>query len=332
MADNAFANTMAIVDGLQYCNWSPEIFEDMQAAGIVAVHATVCYHENFAETAANIAVWHRRFYRYPHLLRHARCAADIRTAQQNGQVAVIFGSQNCSVIEDDLGLIAVCADLGLRLMQLSYNAQSLLASGWQEPHDGGITRMGHEAIAEMNRVGMVVDMSHSGERSTLQAVELSQRPVVVSHANPSAWCDTARNKSDAVIAAIAGCGGMLGFSLYPHHLRDGSDCTLQAFCEMVAATAERVGTACLGIGSDLCQGQPDSVVRWMRNGTCTTAPNETAVFPPPLQWFSNNRDFGNLTRGLSAVGFSTDEVAAIMGGNWLRFFDDAFSPASSSAS
>ena len=98
-------------------------------------------------------------------------------------------------------------------MQLSYNNQSLLATGCYESDDPGITRMGRQVIREMNRVGLVVDMSHSAERSTLEAIEISERPLAITHANPSFWHSALRNKSDAVLNALAESGGMLGFSL-----------------------------------------------------------------------------------------------------------------------
>ena len=122
-------------------------------------------------------------------------------------------------------------------MQLTYNNQSLLATGCYEDDDTGLTRMGREVVAEMNRVGMVVDMSHSAERSTLEAIELSERPIAITHANPAWWHPALRNKSDEVLKALTGRGGMLGFSLYPHHLKDGTNCTLESFCQMIMETA-----------------------------------------------------------------------------------------------
>ena len=154
-------------------------------------------------------------------------------------------------------------------MQLTYNNQSLLATGCYESEDPGVTRMGRGVIREMNRVGLVVDMSHSAERSTLDAIEISERPIAITHANPASWHPARRNKSDRLLDALAGSGGMLGLSLYPHHLLGGSSCTLESFCQMVAWLVERIGIAHVGIGSDLCQDQPDSVVEWMRVGRWT---------------------------------------------------------------
>ena len=324
--------TPLIIDGLQYCNWSEKIFREMRAGGVTAVHVTICYHENFRETVANIAAWNRRFETYRDLIIPAHSGADVRAAQASGRTAIIFGLQNCAPIEDDIGLVEILHQLGVRFMQLTYNNQSLLASGCYEAEDSGLTRMGREVIAEMNRVGLVIDMSHSAERSTLEAIDLSRRPIAITHANPANWHQGKRNKSDTVLKALVARGGMLGFSLYPHHLKGGSACTLEDFCAMIARTADLLGPEHLGIGSDLCQDQPDSVVTWMRNGRWTRTLDfgegsaAHAGFPPQPAWFRGNRDFGTIAQGLRAAGFSGSETHGIMGGNWLRFFDDSFGP------
>lgn len=319
-----------LIDGLQYSNWSESIFRQIRAGGVDAVHVTLVYHENFRETVANIERWNRWFERWPELIFQGFTAGDIVKARATGRTAIFFGSQNPSCIEDDIGLVEVLHRLGLRFMQLSYNNQSLLATGCYEADDTGLTRMGREVVAEMNRVGMVVDMSHSGERSTLAAVEHSTRPIAITHANPAVWHQARRNKSDVVIGALAQTGGMLGFSLYPHHLQDGSACRVEEFCTMIARTAERFGTHFLGIGTDLCQDQPDSVVEWMRTGRWTKSVDygegskDAPGFPEMPGWFRDNRDFRNISSGLLAAGFSVAEVEAIMGGNWARFFASSF--------
>ncbi len=320
------------IDALQYCNWSPKIFDQMRAGGVDAVHVTIAYHENFRETVAVMEQWNARFEQYSDRIFQGFTGDDVRRARESGRTAIFYGFQNPSPIEDDIRLVEILHRLGARFMQLSYNNQSLLATGCYEAEDPGITRMGREVIAEMNRVGLVVDMSHSAERSTLEAIEISARPIVVTHANPAFWHPALRNKSDAVLRGLGETGGMLGFSLYPHHLRDGSDCTLESFCRMVADCAEIMGVDHIGIGSDLCQDQPDSVVEWMRNGRWTKTLDygegsaANAGFPAMPGWFRDNRDFGNVEQGLRAVGFSEADSAKIMGGNWLRFFDENFGP------
>jgi microsomal dipeptidase-like Zn-dependent dipeptidase len=327
------ANVSFVVDGLQYCNWSERIFREMRAGGVTAVHVTICYHETFRETVANISAWKRRFERYPELIVQARTADDVRRAHREGRTAILFGLQNCSSIEDDIDLVEILHELGVRFMQLSYNNQSLLATGCYETEDPGITRMGRQVIREMNRVGLVVDMSHSAERSTLEAIEISQRPIAITHANPAQWHAALRNKSEPVLRALAESGGMLGLSLYPHHLRDKSDCTLASFCDMVARTVETMGPENVGLGSDLCQDQPDSVVEWMRVGRWTKeidygeGSSQQSGFPAQPDWFRDNRDFGNIERGLREAGFSESEVEGLMGLNWLGFFERSFGAA-----
>lgn len=322
-----------LIDGLQYSNWSEEVFQQLREGGVDAVHVTLVYHETFRETVARIERWNRWFEQWPNLIFQGFSAEDIKTARATGRTAIFFGSQNPSCIEDDIGLVEVLHRLGLRFMQLTYNNQSLLATGCYEAEDTGLTRMGREVVTEMNRVGMVVDMSHSGERSTLSALEHSVRPIAITHANPAIWHAARRNKSETVIDALAQTGGMLGFSLYPHHLKGGTACQLDDFCTMIARTAERFGTHFLGIGTDLCQNQPDSVVEWMRAGRWTKSVDygegskDAPGFPDMPSWFRDNRDFENLSTGLRAVGFSGDEVAAIMGGNWERFFAASFGTA-----
>jgi membrane dipeptidase len=317
------------IDACQYCNWSEEIFDQMRQGGVDAIVATICYHEDFRETVENLIDWNRRFERYSSRILHGRSASDIDKARASKRTAVFLGLQNCSAIEDDIGLVEILATLGIRIMQLTYNNQSLLGAGCYEAVDTGITRMGREVIAEMNRVGLVVDLSHSGERTCLEAIDLSARPVAITHANPAWWHNVPRNKSDAVLKALAGRGGMLGLSLYPHHLAGGSAATLESFTAMVAELASRIGVGHIGIGSDLCQGQPDSVVEWMRNGRWTKAATDIglgkAVFPPQPAWFRDNRDFGNIREGLAQRGFASEEVGMIMGGNWYRFFEQSFS-------
>ncbi|MBT5300367.1 MAG: membrane dipeptidase [Rhodospirillaceae bacterium] len=320
-----------IIDCLQYSNWSENVFRQMNEGKVAAVHVTICYHEDFRETVENVVAWNRRFERYSDLIIPGRSADDVLRAHAEGKTAIVFGFQNCSPIEDDIGLVEVCHQLGARFMQLSYNNQSLLATGCFEADDPGITRMGRQVIHEMNRVGLVIDMSHSAERSTLEAIEISERPIAITHANPASWHPALRNKSETVLKALAESGGMLGFSLYPHHLNEGSRCTLEDFCTMIARTAEVMGMEQIGFGSDLCQNQPDTVVAWMRNGTWTRDTDfgegsaDASGFPDQPTWFRDNRDFKGIQAGMRAVGFSNTDIAKIGGGNWLSFFERSFS-------
>ncbi len=322
-----------LIDGLQYVNWSEKVFRQLREGNVDAVHVTITYHETFRETVLQIEKWNRWFEQFPDLIFQGRTAQDIGRAQAENRTAIFFGSQNPSCMEDDIGLIEVLHTLGLRFMQLTYNNQSLLATGCYETEDTGLTRMGREVVAEMNRVGMVVDMSHSAERSTLQAIEHSTRPIAITHANPHSWHGALRNKSETVLKALGETGGMLGFSVYPHHLLAGSNCTLQSFCDMIARTADLMGPGQVGIGTDLCQDQPDSIVEWMRVGRWTKSIDygegsaANPGFPPMPAWFQDNRDFGRIAAGLQAAGMDRSAVEGVMGGNWRDFFAKSFGPA-----
>ncbi len=322
------------IDCLQYCNFGPEIFRQLRVGRLDAIHVTIAYHERFREMVANLERWNRWFEAYPDLIFKGTTAADVTRAQAEGRTAVFFGLQNPSPIEDDIGLVEICHQLGIRFMQLTYNNQSLLATGCYELEDTGLTRMGRQVVAEMNRVGLVIDMSHSAERSTREAIDASARPIAITHANPAWWHPALRNKSDPVLRALTERGGMLGFSLYPHHLAGGSECRLDSFCAMIAEAAERYGVQNLGFGSDLCQDQPDRVVEWMRVGRWSKEIDygegsaDAPGFPAMPAWFQDNRHWDAIEEGLAQVGFASSEVEALMGGNWLRFFETSFGPAS----
>ena len=314
------------IDNLQYCKWSRDVFQINREAGLDAVHATVVYHEDYDEFLERIKEWDNFIKENSDLIFLGRDYKDIEKANKERKTAIFFGFQNCSPIEDDLGLLEKIYEHGCRFMQLTYNNQSLLATGCYEKNDSGVTNFGKEVIKEMNRLGIVIDMSHSAEKSTLDAIEISKKPIAITHANPSFWHNAVRNKSNDLLKTLANNNGMLGLSLYPHHLKDNSNCTLESFCEMTARTVDLMGIKSVGIGSDLCLNQPDSVVEWMRNGTWSKNVNygegskKKPGFPIQPEWFLDARGFKNLDKGLIKVGFNKEEVNDILGNNWFNFY------------
>ena len=314
------------IDNLQYCNWSRKVFEINRSAGLDAVHVTIVYHEDFDELQLEIKKWEKLFQENSDLIFLGKNFQDIDKANKENKTAIFFGFQNCSPIEDDINLVEKVQQLGCRFMQLTYNNQSLLATGCYEKVDSGVTNFGREVIREMNRVGLVVDMSHSAEKSTLDAIEFSEKPIAITHANPSFWHPAKRNKSSDLLKILSDSGGMLGLSLYPHHLKDNTNCTLDSFCEMVAKTAEIMDVKKIGIGSDLCLDHPDTVVEWMRNGSWSKSKNygegskNKPGFPKQPDWFIDARGFKNLENGLKKVGFNEVEINNILGNNWYNFY------------
>ncbi|MDC0350813.1 dipeptidase [Candidatus Pelagibacter sp.] len=314
------------IDNLQYCNWSREIFEFNRTAGLDAVHVTIVYHEDYDELLVEIKKWEKLFSDNSDLIFQGKDYNDIEKANLEKKTAIFFGFQNCSPIEDDINLVEKVHNLGCRFMQLTYNNQSLLATGCYEKIDSGVTNFGREAIKEMNRVGVVIDMSHSAEKSTFDAIELSDKPIAITHANPSFWHPAKRNKSNDLLKTLSESGGMLGLSLYPHHLKDNTNCTIESFCEMVAKTADIMDIKNIGIGSDLCLNQPDTIVEWMRNGTWSKSKNygegskNKPGFPNQPEWFQDARGFENIENGLKKIGFSDIETHGILGNNWYNFY------------
>ena len=301
------------IDNLQYCNWSREVFQINREAELDAVHVTVAYHEDYDEFLDRVKEWNNHFKENSDLIFLGKNFNDIERARKENKTAIFFGFQNCSPIEDDIGLIEKVHEKGCRFMQLTYNNQSLLATGCYEKTDSGVTNFGKEAIKEMNRLGIVVDMSHSAEKSTFDA-------------NPNFWHKALRNKSNDLLKALASSNGMLGLSLYAHHLKDSTNCKLESFCEMAARTVDIMGINNVGIGSDLCLNQPDSVVEWMRNGTWTKTKNfgegskNKPGFPQQPDWFLDARGFKNLETGLKNIGFNNEDTNKILGNNWYNFY------------
>jgi len=314
------------IDNLQYCNWTRDVFQINREAGLDAVHVTIVYHEDFNELGNQIKKWDNLFKDNSDLVFQGKTFKDIEKANNEKKTAIFFGFQNCSPIEDDINLVEKVHELGCRFMQLTYNNQSLLATGCYEKIDSGVTNFGREVIKEMNRVGVVVDMSHSAEKSTFDAIDLSEKPIAITHANPSFWHPAKRNKSSELLKVLSESGGILGLSLYPHHLKNNTNCTIESFCEMVARTTEIMNIKNIGIGSDLCLNQPDKVVEWMRNGTWSKKKNygegtkNKPGFPKQPEWFEDARGFINIEKGLRKIGFKETEIDGILGNNWYNFY------------
>ncbi len=319
------------IDALQSSNWNREFFQSMVNADLDAVHVTVAYWQDCAETLKVVGQWNRWFLEHEDLILPVRSIDDIDEAISSGRTGIILGFQNSSPIEDDLALVEMFHSLGVLIMQLTYNNQSLVGTGYCENRDSGLTIFGRNVIREMNRLGMIIDVSHTSELTCMEAIEYSERPIAVTHANPRTFRDDPRNKSNDLLIQLAQSGGMLGFSLYPLHLAGGTDCSLESFCEMVAKTADLIGVEHLGLGTDLCLGWASEQLEYMRSGTWSfpdqRAKLPAAQWPDYPQWFRRNEDLQNVSNGLLQTGFSENEVFMIMGGNWYRFFRDGFCPA-----
>jgi len=197
-------------------------------------------------------------------------------------------------------------------------------------NDSGVSRFGEQVIEEMNRLGMIVDLSHAGKQTCLDAINFSKKPVTISHANPNFFHQSIRNIDDEVLKLLAKNNGFIGLSLYPYHLKNYGDCKLEDFCEMINQLVNIMGEDNIGIGSDLCMNWPDSVVMWMRNGKWTKkidygeSKNKNASWPKPLTWYSKPEDISAFLKGMILNGISEKTAHKIAGSNWLNFMQNHF--------
>lgn len=325
--------TPIIVDALQYNKPERDRFLEWQKGGVGCVHVTLAIWESARETLSAIGEWNRLLEDNADLIGLATTADEIEAIAASGRTAIVYGFQDTSPFEDDIELIEIFFKLGVRIAQLTYNVQNRIASGCWESDENGVSQFfGRNVIAEMNRLGMLIDVSHCTERSSRDAIEYSSRPIAVTHANPSAFVGSdielnRRNKSTELIKRLAERKGVIGLSMYPKIMRDGSNCTLDTFTEMVAWTVETIGIDAVGIGTDYYDGWPVSEIKWWRAGRWA---RESAVpikgFSHWPSWFQSPVDFPVLIEALEKRGFSSEEVAKIAGGNWLRLFRESFVP------
>jgi len=250
-----------------------------------------------------------------------RTAAEIEVAHASGLRAGIVTSQEAEGYGKDLGLLELAHDFGLRVQQLTYNNQNLIGAGCMEPNDAGLSRFGERFVARCDELGIVVDTSHCGRQTTLDACAASGRPVVATHTGAKAVFDHARCKSDSEIRAIAGTGGVIGVFAMPWFVApDPDDTTLDHVLDHVDHMVDLVGVDSVGIGTDW----PMPQTRWMALAFKRLVAPTIGFAPgdgPSTEWIhgmKDYREFGNLTAGLVARGYPDDAVRKIIGGNWLR--------------
>jgi microsomal dipeptidase-like Zn-dependent dipeptidase len=323
-----------LIDALQYNKPERPRFEEWRAGGVGCVHVTLAIWESARETLSVFGEWNRLLEANADLIALAKSAEEIEQIAASGRTAVIYGFQDTSPFEDDIELVEVFHQLGVRIVQLTYNVQNRVASGCWEPDDCGVSKFfGRNVIAEMNRLGMLVDVSHCTERTGFDAIEYSSRPIAITHANPQEFVGTdielnRRNKSTALLKRLAETGGVVGLSNYPKIVRGGSNCTLDDFLDMMCWTVDRIGVDSIGLGTDFYDGWPVSEIKWWRAGRWA---RESAVpikgFSAWPEWFKSSADFPNILAAMEKRGFAADEIVKIAGGNWLRMFREGFRPA-----
>lgn len=315
-----------IIDGLQINNWSREAVDTVRSGGIDVVHATVGVWEDLGAAMTRIGAFRSFVRRNADAIRIVTSVDEMHAAVDDDVLAIVLGFQNSTMIGDDPEMAYLFADVGVRVVQLTYNIANHLGSSCWDTNDAGLTRVGHRVVDALNEAGVLIDISHVGNVTGLDAVNASAQPVAITHGNPRSFCDSPRNKPDDLVDAVAARGGVIGCTLYPLFM-GGAGVTLAQYCTMLADLAARIGVEHVAIGSDAVLGWEHDALGWMRSGRWDR-PADDAIppFPPWPDWFAGPQDFGNLAVGLDDVGFSATERDAILGGNWLRLFGTVFAP------
>jgi membrane dipeptidase len=216
-----------IIDSLNASVMCSEYFEKLRAGGVTAINHTIAMNHNMSETIKRILDMQSLIKEEVDKVLLAKTAEDVIVAKRDGKVAIFLGFQNVLPLEDDLRTLELYHHLGIRIIQLSYHFRSVAADGGGERTDSGLSYFGISLIEEMNRLGIVIDLAHVGKQSTLDAIEVSKDPVIVSHSNPRALVNTFQNKTDEEIKALAEKGGVIGITAFPRLLSLEPDkCTI----------------------------------------------------------------------------------------------------------
>jgi membrane dipeptidase len=337
-----------VIDGLNIDAIDRERFETKRAGGLTVAQYTLSAWANFRDTVTLISGWYGRFLEHADVIRPVTSIGDIYQAKAERRIGIILGLQNASAFEDDLGLIEVLYRLGIRVVQITYSVKNLIGDGCWERHDGGLSYFGISVIEEMNRVGMVVDLSHVGSRTTMEAIEVSSRPCSFNHIGCKAISDSPRNKTDEELRAIAAKGGVVGICVVPRFIVDtpGRPATLQDILKHIDHAVQLIGVDHVGLGTDRGEGKlsrdlgpafrrttPARLVAqtepsgYYGKGTIpferVTKDEVLSVYAPELYSMAQ---LPNLTEALVQRGYSDGDVKKLLGENWLRFYGEVWKP------
>ena len=326
MSTSQLHSDAIVIDGLEICNWSRSVFEDMRRGGLTAVNCTCAVWEGFRGAMDNIAQWKRLFAEHDDLILQVFTTEDIHRAKREGKTGLYLGWQNTYGIEDQLDYLQVFKDLGVGCMQLTYNTRNLVGSGCWEPLDDGLSGFGHEVVEAMNEARILIDLSHVGARTSEEAIAHSKQPVAYTHCAPSGLFEHPRNKTDAQLRSIAERGGFVGFATYPPFMAQGDDTTVEHCIDVFEYLINLTGEDAIGIGTDFTQGQDKGFFEYLshdkgyarrlipaRSGAGVT------VMPEGLRTIG---DFGNLTDAMQRRDWSEGRIRKVLGENWLRFLKE----------
>jgi membrane dipeptidase len=312
-----------IFDGLVIAKWNRALFEDMHRGGLTAANCTVSVWEGFQETVNNIVEFNQFFQNDSDLIIPVTKTSDIARAKELGKTGIILGFQNANAFEDQIGYVEIFKKLGVGVVQMAYNTQNLVGTGCYE-RDGGLSGFGREIVAEMNRVGIMCDLSHVGPKTSIEVIEASTKPVCYSHCLPLGLKEHPRNKSDEELKFIADRNGFIGITMFAPFLKKGIDSTVDDYVEAIDYVIDLVGEDCVGIGTDFTQGHDQTFFDMLTHdkGYARRLTNFGKIVNP--LGIRTLGEFPNLTATMLKHDWSEQKIRKVMGENWINVLRDVW--------
>jgi membrane dipeptidase len=330
-----------IVDG---CSFFLKSYNDrIRQAGLTAINFTVTMPmEEMGPSIMRVKEYREIAKRDP-MVEIPLTAADIERCKARGTLAAIIGTQNTCHFSNDLALIEVFYLLGQRVCQLTYNERNYVGDGYMEPANDALSFFGRQVVAELNNLGMLVDLSHVGERSAIDAAKRSTRPVAITHTGLKKFVDTPRNVNDDVVRAVADTGGVIGLTSFAVLNWRGGDRrpSIDDLLESIEYVINLVGIDHVGIGTDHVA-QPGNYPQWVRDhasakygpylperasraaGLAKTLEGVQLEQEEQLDGFRGMQDLPRITHALLERGYSEQDVQKVMGGNFMRLFREVW--------
>lgn len=303
----------------------PDYYASIKEGGLTAILVDAAWlYDRFADTARSFATWYARVAERSKDLSIALSAKDIRKAKQEGKTAFVLTTQNSDAFEEDVSLIPMARMIGLRCSQVVYQSKNAAGDGCDEKGDGGLSKYGVQLVHAFNEARIVIDLSHAGPRTAMDAVLESRDPVVFSHSNAKALCDAPRNCSDELLKALADKGGVVGASAYnPVIIPKGGDtgATLDQFIDQIDYMVNLIGIDHVGFGLDAGEGRSELEVKILHGKARGLGAAPKFRY---LEALAPRRKMKNLTRGLLQRGYSEEDTLKILGGNFLRVFEQVW--------
>lgn len=315
---------LILVDGVNPSVPTRDLLVRMRAAGVTAVNVTLAIHENQTEAARAIALWDRLLLEHDDVVRPVLTVEDIRAAKREHRLGIVYGFQNGTPFEDELGFVALFAKLGVRIVQPAYMTQNLIGAGCLEPVDGGLSAFGRDVVRELNAHGVAIDLSHCGERTTLDVIDASSKPVLFTHANARTLVDNPRNKSDEELHALAAKGGVVGAVAFRSFLAPQTrEAKLDDLLDHIDYLVDLLGPDHVALATDFTEGREKGFLdrAFGRNAPPGVTPAWPWVGPAG---FESVDEFPNVTEGLVARGYDEETVRKVLGENFMRVFGVAW--------